>query len=94
MTMAKGSICTTSVGILIARHLQRRRQRQADAEEGGAQQHPDRAAAGQHGEHDADEARAAGHEGDEEPGAHIGHIGAADPGQEAGRQHRERAGPR
>ncbi len=55
-----------------------------------AQQHPDRPATRQHGEHDADEAGAMGHEGHEQAGADIGKIGAA----QAGEKSRSRARPR
>ena len=83
ITIANGSICTTSVGMstpttcsAVAAH-----RLAPNSSAPTSTQH--RAAARQHREHDADEAGAAGHEGHEHAGADVRHVGAAEPGQKA-----------
>ena len=81
ITTANGSICTTSVGILMPATCRAVVSDRQTPNSNGAEQHPERPSARQHGQHDADEAGAVGHEGDEQAGPDLGHVGAAEPGQ-------------
>ena len=92
ITAANGSIWMTSVGIstpatcravVIDRQAPKR---------SGAEEHPDGPAARQHGEHDADEAGAVGHERDEDARRPTSARKAPPmPARSAGREHGEAA---
>ena len=81
----------TSVEMSTPGDLQRRRELQRHAEDERPDQHPERAPAGEHADHDRDVALALGHEGHEDARARDREVAAAEARERAGRDDRQAA---